>query len=100
MKSSFFFLILFSVVAFGDVYKEELNATKCVRLKGQDFMTYIKKSLGDQSLDVVYDEAGTCGKSGYLITKATRKRWAAFPTETGCQCYLKTQKALAKEAAK
>ena len=84
MKLFILFLVVFSFVALGDVYTGELKSQKCTLLKGQDFMTYIKTALGDKSLDIVYDEAGACGKSGYLMKKADRKRWAVFPTEKGC----------------
>ncbi len=94
MKSLLIATLIFCNAAFADVYMGELKKSKCTLLKGKDFMVYVKAALGDNKLEVTYDKAGACGQSVYIMKKTSRKRWAAFPDDTGCQCYLKTLKAL------
>lgn len=77
-----------------DIYMGELSKPKCVAQKGKDFMRYVREALSDKKLDVVYDENGSCGKSVYVMKKANRRRWAVFPTNEGCTCYLNKAKAL------
>lgn len=85
-----------SATTLADVYVGEVAKSTCRALKGKDFKDYMRSAMGDMKLEVTYEKDGSCGESLYIMKKANRKRFIVFPNQQGCECYLKTVKALSK----
>ncbi len=86
----------FATSAWADAFMGELSKGTCTKLKGQTFGSYSKAVLGDKKYEVTLDDAGACGKSVYVLKKEGRKRWAVFPDEKGCLCYVNLSKVIEK----
>lgn len=94
-----FGVLLSSSFARADVYIAELAPPKCAKQAKVDLKKYRNDSMGDKNLEVSHertdgDREPLCGEKVYVRNTTTRKRWVAFPTKEGCECYLRSAQVL------
>lgn len=86
-------LSIFATVAWGEAYMGEPAKRTCTALKGQTYASYIKSVTSSSKYEATIDDKSACGKSVLVMKKEGRKRWAVFPDQKGCECYINLAKA-------